>query len=92
MALADQFWTVVSLNQSHSETLRSGQITQIKVFQLTEWVYKFLTVAEFPDASTTAMSGDHVMTLYRNCLDWYEGFLALEEVQGNSSASFLFIQ
>lgn len=83
---------VVSLDESQSEELRTGQITRIKIFQLTEWIYRFLTTASFPSSPISTISGDQVMTLYRNCLDWYENFLALSEVQSNNSVSVLFVQ
>ncbi len=82
----------ISLDVHQSEQFRSGQITRIKIFQLTEWVYKFLASATFPNAPCAAVKGDEVIALYRDCLVWYEDFLTLAEVHGDSSASGLFAQ
>jgi hypothetical protein len=82
----------ISLDAHQSEQLRSGQLLRIKIFQLTEWVYKFLASATFPGVSCTTVKGDEVMTLYRDCLVWYDDVLAFAEVQGNCSASVLFAQ
>jgi hypothetical protein len=82
----------VSLGQEQSEKLETNQVARVKIFQLTEWVYKFLASATVPGPSKATVSGSEVMDLYRNCLDWYDGFLSLSEVHGNSSAPVLFVQ
>lgn len=70
----------------------SWQINRIKVFQLTEWVYKFITSLKVPGQSRGPVSGSDVMALYRNCADWYAAFLEPPETNGNNLPSVLFVQ
>ncbi len=56
-------------------------LVSAKMFQLTEWVYKFLA------SQPIRPNGGDVDTVYGKCLDWYAGFFALLKTETEAKAS-----
>ncbi|TWU70561.1 hypothetical protein ED733_000559 [Metarhizium rileyi] len=72
-------------NQSHLHNL---QFVSGLIFQLTEWVYDFITSApsSTPNVSNTAR------VFYQKCLDWYEAFFTYAESDFGRTPFVLFTQ
>lgn len=60
----------------------------MKIFQLTEWVYKFTSSAE-PDSKRGASDFE---LFYNECLNWYEDVFALLNDRGTRTPFVLFLQ
>ncbi|KJZ68374.1 hypothetical protein HIM_12234 [Hirsutella minnesotensis 3608] len=68
--------------------LHDLQLIPARVFQLTEWVYKLLSVNHLPNGRYN-LNG--VMAVYTKCLDWYERFFSLLKADGSDTPFVLFI-
>ncbi|KAM4062339.1 fungal zn(2)-Cys(6) binuclear cluster domain-containing protein [Hirsutella rhossiliensis] len=73
-----------SVADGHRLQLSSLQIIPARIFQLTEWVYKLLALQD-------SASGEQVVSVYRQCLNWYENFFALLKPDASNSPFILFI-
>lgn len=77
---------------SQSQQPSAQTINSARIFQLAEWVYKYLISVDLSAEAVATVGGNEVMAVYRNCLDWYEAFRAFAELQDSSSPSILFSQ
>lgn len=74
-------------NSGGSELL-DLQVISVKIFQLTEWVYKFanLVRSDFQRALSDLES------FYTGCLNWYERVFFLLNATGSRTPFVLFVQ
>ncbi|KPM39394.1 hypothetical protein AK830_g7157 [Neonectria ditissima] len=63
------------------------QMVTAKMFQLTEWVHKFITSAQ----SAPGIASNDLVAVYTKCLDWYEGLFALVDRDGSRTPFMLFV-
>ena len=56
----------------------------VKIFQLTEWVYKFLALRRVLEPPTPSVSGVAAIEVYKDCLDWYGSVFDLLRAHENS--------
>ena len=61
-----------SLGRPQQPICDSFSIIAAKLFQLIEWVYKFLPSSEFGEMISIPGSTAKVMALYKDCLVWYD--------------------
>ena len=55
----------------------SFSVIAAKLFQLTEWVYKFLASSEFGEMIAVPGSTTKLMALYKDSLIWYDTLIVL---------------
>ncbi|KJZ68614.1 hypothetical protein HIM_11993 [Hirsutella minnesotensis 3608] len=102
LILLDQFWTFhaasdtapqgntavdIALDGSTSQ-LRNVEPIPARLFQLTEWVYKFLSTTHLPNGQ---LDSSEAIAVYAKCLDWYERLFPMLKMDGSDTPFVLFI-
>lgn len=79
----------LGIDDVHSSKLSRIQLIGANIFQLTEWVYKILSVVEATPTDTVL---NDVIAVYTKCLNWYDNFFTLLTADAISTPSVLFVQ
>ncbi|KAF1738491.1 Conidial development protein fluffy [Beauveria bassiana] len=80
--------TNVSADTIPSLQPASSQLLNVKLFQLTEWVYTFIVVNRRAPHSNQ----DEMTSIYTKCLGWYRDLFELISRDGSRTPSLLFFQ
>lgn len=74
---------------SYQPHLRNPKLMSVKVFQLTEWVYKLVSPTRLASGQ---IAPSEVFEVYTKCLDWYERICILLKADGADVPYAAFIQ
>ncbi|KJZ69455.1 hypothetical protein HIM_11160 [Hirsutella minnesotensis 3608] len=77
----------IALDGSTSQ-LRNVEPIPARLFQLTEWVYKYLSTTHLPNGQ---LDSSEAIAVYAKCLDWYERLFPMLKMDGSDTPFVLFI-
>ncbi|KAK3389821.1 nitrate assimilation regulatory protein nirA [Podospora didyma] len=67
------------------------QAITTKIYQLTEWVYNIIVSAQSDTGTGTDTAPRAMVSVYTQCLGWYEEFFALLQSNGSRTPLLLFV-